>query len=273
MLYELGVPVVETGDKWHIDIQQKVPLNMDRDNVPPAFLREVRTFVVNHLHEKLTADDANQPWVREATSDKSCAPDATETVMTLRFGKDRVSYDPSDPEANSLAVSKGFTVVHGSMMNATEWANAKSASSILPAGQVTPSPKPYSEGGDPLKVVTEDKWTPGIANVVAYSKALGKALLGRTISVTIASDITWPFSATYGNGSLTFNLGRLGHEFFNYGPTLPLNRLLIHEFGHETESNHLDEKYHEALCSLGASLAGLALTKPGFFADFTPDPE
>src|SRR5215831_17998177 len=31
-LYELGLPVVETGDRWHISVQQKVPLNRDRDN-------------------------------------------------------------------------------------------------------------------------------------------------------------------------------------------------------------------------------------------------
>ena len=27
MLYELGIPVVETGDKWHYSVRQKVPLN------------------------------------------------------------------------------------------------------------------------------------------------------------------------------------------------------------------------------------------------------
>ena len=38
-LYEMGIPVVETGDRYHVDIGQKVPLNMDRDNVTPAYLR------------------------------------------------------------------------------------------------------------------------------------------------------------------------------------------------------------------------------------------
>src|SRR5205823_167117 len=31
-LYEMGLPIVETGDKWHINIGQKVPLNRDRNN-------------------------------------------------------------------------------------------------------------------------------------------------------------------------------------------------------------------------------------------------
>ncbi|MBI3466446.1 MAG: hypothetical protein HY000_25820 [Planctomycetes bacterium] len=50
MLYELGIPVVETGDKWHYNVLQKVPLNGDRDNVTPAYLRDLRTFVYNHMH-------------------------------------------------------------------------------------------------------------------------------------------------------------------------------------------------------------------------------
>ena len=34
---------------------------------------------------------------------------------------------------------------------------------------------------------------------------------------------------------------------------------------HHIESNHLDERYHEALCNLGAKLTSLALTKPAMF--------
>lgn len=37
-LYELGLPVVDTGDRWHVNIGQKVPLNLDRDNVRPTYL-------------------------------------------------------------------------------------------------------------------------------------------------------------------------------------------------------------------------------------------
>ena len=46
-LYEMGIPVVETDGRWHVDIGQKVPLNMERDNVSPAYLRDVRVAVLN----------------------------------------------------------------------------------------------------------------------------------------------------------------------------------------------------------------------------------
>ncbi len=46
-LYEMGLPVVDTGDRWHVNVGQKVPLNRDRDNVKPAYLQAVRVAVLN----------------------------------------------------------------------------------------------------------------------------------------------------------------------------------------------------------------------------------
>lgn len=66
-LYELGLPVVETGDRWHINVGQKVPLTLSRDNVPPAYLRGIRTLVLNEMHHQLTIEDANSVWVQQAT--------------------------------------------------------------------------------------------------------------------------------------------------------------------------------------------------------------
>jgi hypothetical protein len=67
-------------------------------------------------------------------------------IIDLRFGEKRVIYDPTDPEANALAVTKGYTVIHGGMLNGDEWRNVKRAGAALPAGQVTPSPKPFQPG-------------------------------------------------------------------------------------------------------------------------------
>ncbi len=52
-LYEMGLPIVETGDKWHVSVGQKVPLNRDRDNVRPPYLRAVRTLVLNEMKDRL----------------------------------------------------------------------------------------------------------------------------------------------------------------------------------------------------------------------------
>jgi hypothetical protein len=60
-LYEMGLPVVETGDRWHYSIFQKVPLNRDRDNVKPAYLQAVRVAVLNAAHDLLTTEERPLP--------------------------------------------------------------------------------------------------------------------------------------------------------------------------------------------------------------------
>jgi len=103
MLYELGIPVVETEDKWHINVCQKVPLNIDRDNVTPAYLRQVRVAVFNQMHRHITEEDATTTWVTEASSDKECSPEAAETLRIKRYGERSVASDRSvEPHVQGL---------------------------------------------------------------------------------------------------------------------------------------------------------------------------
>ena len=263
-LYEMGIPVVETGDRWHVEIMQKVPLNSDRDNVPPSYLRTVRTAVLNEMADRIeTEEDANQDWVREAGGDPRCSDQAIGHILDARFGEKRVAFDPSDPEANKLAVSRGYTVVHGGHLSGGEWLNAKRAGAILPAGQVTPSPKPYSPDGDPQKIVPPNQYTDAIRRCVAYAQRVAAAIIPATIAVDVVNDAGWPFSATYGPGRLTFNLGRLGYGFFTQATATSdglerLDGLLIHEFGHHFSGDHLAADCHTALTRLGARFKALA---------------
>ena len=209
-LFEMGLPIVETGDKWHVNLEQKVPLNRDRNNVKPAFLRTVRTLVLNEMHDRLDDEDANQNWVRQASSDPACSEAAIKRVLDLRFGEKRAAYDPTDPEANKKWVSLGGTVVHGGMLNAQEWKNAKAAGAILPAGRLCPTPKPYSDDPDapPVTVIPESEWTDGMKNIVRYAMFLAKELLGVDLAVQIV-DTTNKFAACYGKEKLDFNLHSL----------------------------------------------------------------
>ncbi|ABM97058.1 hypothetical protein [Methylibium petroleiphilum] len=265
-LYELGVPVVETGDRWHLNVQQKVPLNPDRDNVPPGYLARLRALVVAHMADKLQADDANSSWVRDAIQKHGdLVPDAAISRMAdLRFGEKRVAFDPSDPEANNRAVEQGYTLVYGSQLSKAEWEAMRRSGAVRPAGQVTPTSKPFSEDGDPLRTVSEADWTDDIRAVVEYARRVLPLLVGGPVHVTIASDVTWPFAGAYGSRRLTLNLGRLGHKWFS-GPLEAINDLLLHEAAHEFASNHLSAEYHDALSRLGAKLTSIALRQPELF--------
>jgi len=270
-LYELGLPVVATGDRWHINIGQKVPLNLDRDNVPPRFLQSVRTLVLNHVHAELTEEDANTTWVQQATSDPDCSQDAITSFLDLRFGKNRAAHDPSDPEANKAVQAAGGTIVTSRMLNRQQWQKAREAGAIQPAGQILPTAKPYSSdpSAPPAEVVSPEQWTPAMRKVVDYAIFLAKELMDIAIAVTIVRTSN-NFVACYGGRRLDFNLGRLGNRWFERCPMEEVDQLLLHEFGHEFSSDHLSHDYHQALCRLGAKLKQVAMEKPDQMRLFQP---
>lgn len=262
-LYEMGLPIINTGDKYHVNVLQKVPQSLSRDGVKPAYLRKLRTAVINAMHELLDEEDVNAAWVQEATSSPDCSDDAMARFLDLRFGENRASYDPSDREAGHAIQAGGGTVVTGRMLNGQQWKNARRANAIQPAGVVHPSPKAY--GDDPnapaAKVIPPEEWTPGMQNVVSYARFLASELMGVNLRVRIVETDN-PFLACYGAAELHFNVRHLGNDWFFQGASEAVDRLLIHEFGHQYCGDHLDEAYHEALCRLGAKLKALAMDKP-----------
>jgi hypothetical protein len=261
-LYELGLPIVETGDRWHVSVGQRVPLNRDRDNVRPAYLQAVRVAVLNAAYDMLATDEeATAPWCKLAGSDPGCSDAAIKHLIRLRFGEKVAAPDPSDTEAMRRFVAQGGSIVAG--LSKGEWANVKRAGAVLPAGQICPTAKPYSD--DPaaknVTLVPEEKWTDGMRNVAGYARLLAEELMGVKLTVSVVHT-TNNFVACYGGGRLDFNVFRLGHHFFEKGITEDVDELLLHEFGHEATGDHLSEEYHEALCRLGARLKRLALEKP-----------
>jgi len=284
-IYEMGIPVVETGDKYVVNILQKVPLNMERDNVTPAYLRAIRTLVVNHMFDDLNPGDAATSLVNDALSDKDVAPEAVERALDLRFGQKRAIFDPTDLEANNNLVAQGYTLIKGSQLTKEQWNNVKAHGNVKPAGQIAPTRKAiFSSSPDAKDIsVPPEKWTPSIKRVVAISQKVCSALISTgevafatdAVDVRVVNDITEYWSACFHEGGLlhrpglTFNLGRLGHSFFNDESDEGQRRLwqlLIHEVGHYIEPNHLSDNYHEALCRLGAKLTWLMLRNPQLFS-------
>jgi hypothetical protein len=181
-----------------------------------------------------------------------------------RFGEKRVSFDPSDSEANKLAVSQGFTVVHGAMMSAAAWKNVKLANAIQPAGQVTPGPKVWTGEDDPNAAIFRDwipeqKWTAGMRQISNFAQIMGEKVLDRKITVKFCATPHHIAAASYARGGeLVFNKLRLGSDWFERGITHNVVWLLIHEFAHQFSPDHLSSEYHEALCRIGAKLFALA---------------
>jgi len=261
-VYEMGIPVVETGDKWHINVLQKVPQSLERDNLPPAFMRALRVAVVNEMYDRIDSKEASDTWVKEATGDDRIQKGAFNRMMDHRFGEKRVSRDITDPESVNCAVAHGHTAVHGNSMTAKEWEIARKFESIPVSSQLFPTPKPYAESGLPVDIVPESKWTVGMKSVVVYFKYMAQKLLdpGMSLRVTIVNTSN-NFGAAYSPSELDLNLRRLGKKWFDLKVNgQGIDELMIHEFAHHFCRNHLDAQYHQACCCLGAKLKQVALS-------------
>ncbi len=268
-LYEMGLPVVETGDKWHIDIQQKVPVNLERDNVSPSYLQAVRVAVLNQMSEYLDSTDTSTTWVRTAAGDERVEAPAFDQVMTMRFGGKRVTYDPSDTEANLIAASKGYAVISSASLSAEEWKNVRRFGASLPAGQITPSPKPFSPTGRPLQLLADGQKDPAIEQFERFAQMLGRELIKCRLTVVFANDRAWGFNGCYGDGTLTVNVQAVGRNWFRGTTAAMLENwipFLIHELAHDKVHGHLSEDYHEECCRLAGVLARRMHEAPSMFA-------
>ena len=265
-IYELGVPVVTHECQWDCDVLQKVPLTMDRVNVPPAFVAELRMVILDHMHGRIKGEDAAASWVTEAISHPDVSKEAVKTVVVERFGEGAVAYDPSDPEANKRLAGQDRTVVPGRALPGAAWSNVRRAEVLPAAGRVSPTPRPFNEDGPPLKMAA--KITPEMDRRVGQIDALARALLGHGVTVQWAADVGWPFGGAYDRGcqTLIINLGRCG----NCWATEPMTServlsLLIHELGHDAKGDHLSYDYQEMCCKLGANCVKLAFERPELF--------
>lgn len=279
-LYEMGIPVVEIECEWDIDIGQRVPLNVDRDNVTPAFRRRLLAAVANEMAREIK--DAAAGWVQEAIEAPEITADAMGAVLDKKYGQRRVMFDPSDPEANKRAVSEGYTVVHGRSLGSAASGNIRRFRSegidlLKPAGQVTPSTagtwaarieaNPDAPVMDPIP---EEQQGEHQKRAVAFIRRVGALVLGREFPVMIFPHYPMGvrMAASWSTG------GVLGMSRFSlYNPGMKgrwedrdfLLHLVIHECAHDACGDHLDERYYDALTDLGVKATNLALTKPEVF--------
>lgn len=250
-IFELGMPVVEADGAWHVNVGQKVPLNSDRDNVTPAYLRKLREALLNNTTDLLDPDAANSAWVKDAF--QGASPEAQREVIRERFGDKVVAFDPSDQEANKRAIDQGYTVVGGRSLSKDEWAVAKSMDLIPAAGKVLPSGV-QRNGVD--NSIPEAKWTAGQQKVVAYARRMAEYLGVPLRKVEIEKGAFGQrHAATWSSGgTLTFNLTVLSHKWFTNPDQQAVDALLIHEFAHASAMDHFSDGFYNACCRLGAAL-------------------
>ena len=255
LLYEMGIPVMEIDVPFHVDVQQKVPLNSDRDMVSPAFLREIYTLILNNTYNDIEEDGVSETWVRVASSSKDVDEKAFRSVIEKRFGEDVCSATPTDPISIDDALSNGYNVVRGSEMSKEEWDNARRF------GAIESSHSLFGHGIADCTSV--ENLTSGMKQVARLSKKISLLYYGFDIDVRFVTGNA-TVRAEYGLRTLTFHLNHLGREWFNDPLDKKVIDLIIHELGHE-RGHHTETSYHKAITGIGGMLVEKALRDPMWF--------
>jgi hypothetical protein len=246
LIFELGLPVIETGDRWSYDVQQRVPLTADRDNVRPSFLQDVRAAVLNALADRLQPQDASERWVRDGAADPEVRPETTRRVADLRWGERRVVPTPGDRDGLERAIAAGCHVVSPSEMSAAEWERMREAEAVPSTALAFPTRFTESEP------VPASKWTDAMRRLVGLARRVARVGLGIEVEVRFIRSPRADVSATYGDRRITFNVSRLGSGFWLY-PEKQIE-LVCHEVAHES-GGHISEGYYECLARIAARLA------------------
>ncbi len=258
-IYEMGIPVVETGDKYHYNVMQRVPINMERDNVPPSYLTKLRAVVLNHMAEKLSPQETAETWVTNALESEDVQKEAISETLDKRFGKKRASFDPTDLQANMNLTAKGYTVISGRTLPKRAWENIRKAEAIASSGKIAPTPKPYSNhpDADPVRVIPKKEWNTGMIEIEDIARQMARFLLKKDdLLVRYVRPSQKHWSACW-YGGMDFNVTRLGLEYFETWKKHPTHilDLILHEFAHHYASNHLEDKFYKACTDLGARCA------------------
>ncbi len=249
-LYEMGIPVVVTGDRYDVNVMQKVPLNMDRDNVPPSYLKKLRALVLNHTANLLTEDESAESWVTNALESDDVEASAVNTAMDKRFGEKRASYDPNDPESSKNLMAKGYTIVHGRTLPEAAWDSVRRSGAIRSSSSIAPTPKPYSDdpNAPPVKVVPREKWNEGMQEIEKVARILAQHLIGvHDLQVRYVLPKQRGWGAACDGYNLDFNVTAMGYAYFQNWHDYPHKILstLVHEFAHKKADDHLEHDFHK----------------------------
>ena len=258
-IFELGIPIQEIDCPIHIDVQQKVPLNPNRDTVKDKYLQDAYAETLNIIIDDLTEEQVSEKWIRIALEDQRCTSETAHNVRDKRYGPKTVLWS-SDPTANERAMGAGFTIIHPNTLSSAEREKFEE-SGLLHSSKV------FGSIPTEAKDVVETEDMKLVAN---YAKSLARHLLGKEIDVTFHSLFGGAYAAQYGFGELSFNVARIGKSWFEQGVCPETTGLIIHELAHDEKQDpdyaH-GPVFQKNLEKLIGELPFLALRQPEVFKE------
>ena len=266
MIYEMGIPVVSSGTPFHIDVQQKVPLTMERDNVTPSYRAKLHTLTLNATADRLTTEQVSEGWVSTGLANDKVSTEAVGSVLDTKYGKKRVVHNPNNPEASAVAAANGFTVMYGGNESKDTWNNIRSRQPIKSAGDIFNTNASVEFGGGGDDSLPRNEWFDGMEDLCEFTQTIYGKLFGNHSLVVKYMNDPRGYAACFNRGTprIIFNYRslskrrianwRLDYEYFLH--------LLIHEFAHRESDSHFSPDFYNAATKIGAQLALLLAREP-----------
>lgn len=73
-LFEYGVPVLRTNDKYHMNMLMRMPLDRNGLNITEDYLCILRARTLEIMHKNLSKEDWDSAWVKSARNDPNLDP-------------------------------------------------------------------------------------------------------------------------------------------------------------------------------------------------------
>lgn len=287
-IYEMGIPVVEMpDDRFSVDVQQKVPTNVDRDNVTPSFKIALRGEILNATHDILSEEDSHGTWITEAMEYDDVTTSAIDTTMTKRYGKKRATFNPADPEANAGAVVGGYKVIHPAAFSGKGWTNIRATGSTLPSTKVAggrfESLQHKLKDATPTEMrLRKDEWTPEMKEVVCLAQRMfthREVNLGEIDIVRHPKNKGGHYAALVQGGALTFNLSTITKNNWDLREPRVLKymiSIISHEMAHVADKSdcgcgHFNPRFRDHMENSIGIFTVLALDDPDFFKPVITD--
>ena len=238
-LYEMGIPVQEIEDKYSYDIQQKVPLDQNREMVKDSFLREVRGACVNTIANLLDEDDLSEQWVSDALESDQIEDETVDEIITKKYPNSMIK--STDPYANERAIEAGYNLISGREFS------KKVRDRVIETGTMARTSTRFKTTFKNADRVARSDVNDDMRRVESFTKALGREFISQTIYVEFIDDRaignSASFSSILGTRTLTFNVSNLGKSWFKTSNVDTIIRLILHELAHEYSSDN-DALHH-----------------------------
>ena len=259
-LFENGLPIQKQSPrtKWHVNVNQKVPLAPTRVSVPSSYWHKVCGAVLNNTIDELDHEDSGRNWVSEGMN--YATKDTAKSWLKIKFpDKDpnNICLGGSDHQANEECIERGGGIISMGTLD------KEARQHLMSLGVVTRASEKYGEKGGDAEgkyAATEQSLKPSRAMVdyALVCKRVAKDCIDAEPMVRFVKSrrpaLAWWQRDT---PSLTFNVKHLGTTFFDDWNQRNV-QLLIHELSHhaghgkyEYEIEHYSKQFVDELERIG----------------------